>query len=320
MDAPPESPTPTRASQAARRGAPWLVRTAGAWSRLLLIAALLRVLATAAGWLPARAFSDGVLGLASLAIVGAALAGLGLIGALVAWRRSGVLIRLGLLLVLVLHGFTLAVFPTRSLLAYFQTEEVLFFFETDRPVYALTIDDGLDPASTPRLLEVLAKHDARATFFVLGETLQQHPDLAEACLAAGHELANHQMTDTPAVSFEDAELEERVREADRLLRAISTPRWFRPGGGIPTEHAKWVTRELGYRLALGSVFPFDSHVASPEFIGAYVSGRAGPGEIVVVHDRGERGLRAAIALDRALPELAARGLQAVTLSDLVDSE
>lgn len=316
MDAPPPT-TPPPATPSRRRPTPWLVRTAGSWSKLLLAAAVLRVLAAVGGWLPATALSDGVLGIGSLAIAGAVLAALGFLVSVVAWGRCGSWTRLGLLVLFALHSLTLVVFPTRSLLARLQTEEALFFVETEDPVFALTIDDGLDPESTPRLLEVLAEHDAKATFFVLGESLEAYPELAAQCLDEGHELANHQMTDTPAVKLGDEKLESRLREADRLLRQITEPKWFRPGGGIPTERSQAVARQLGYRLALGSVFPFDSHLPSPGFVRAYVSGRAGPGEIVVVHDRGERGLRTAAALSLALPELAQRGLKAVTLSQLV---
>lgn len=316
MDAPPPTSRPT---MPARRRPPWLVRTAGSWSKLLFAAGLLRLLATVGGWLPAAALADGVLGIGSLAIAGAVLAAVGFLVSLVAGGGSGAWTRLGLLLLFTLNALTLVVFPTRSLLAQFQTEEILFFVETQQPVFALTIDDGLDPESTPRLLDVLAEHGAKATFFVLGETLEAYPELAAQCLDEGHELANHQMTDTPAVWLSEEELESHLREADRLLRQATEPKWFRPGGGIPTERSKSVARELRCGLALGSVFPFDTHIPSTRFIRAYVSGRAGAGEIVVVHDRGERGLRTATALNVALPELAARGLKAVTLSQLVDS-
>lgn len=309
---------PSQITQRPRRP-PWLVRTAGAWSRLLLVAAALRVLATAAGWLPTAALADGVLGLGTLAITGGGLAVLGLLVSVAAWRGCGMLTRLGLILLLAFHTLTLILFPTWSALAYLQTEESLFYVETDRPAFALTIDDGLDPESTPQLLDVLAQHGAKATFFVLGETLEVSPELAARYLDEGHELANHQMTDTPAVLLAADELESRLRRADGLLREFTEPAWFRPGGGIPTERSKRVSRDLGYRTALGSVFPFDTHLGSVSFISAYVSGRTGPGSIVVLHDGGERGLRAAAALHRALPELAARGLKAVTLSELAET-
>lgn len=311
MEAPPDNPPPRR------RRTPWVVRTAFAWSQLLLAMSAVRVLAATGGWLPPRVLADGYLGPGVIASVGVAIGLLGLVGAVVAWRRTHWLRRFGLVLLVGAHAVMLAVFPTRSLLAWFQTDDALFFVDTDRPVFALTIDDGLDPEATPRLLEVLAKHEAKATFFVLGETLETDPELARRCLDEGHELVNHQMTDTPAITLSDDELERRLRRADRLLREITEPRWFRPGGGIPTERAEEVARDLGCGLALASVFPFDSHIASIDFIAAYVAGRAEQGEIVVVHDRGERGLRAAAALDRALPKLAARGLRAVTLSQLV---
>jgi len=302
-----------------RRRSPAGVRIALAWAHLLAALAALRVLATVAEWLPEWALADGVVGLGNLAVFGGVLAGFGLIRGLLAPRRTR-LWRLAALGVLVLfHGVTLAVFPTGWLLAWLQTDEVRFTVATSERAFALTIDDGLDPATTPAILDVLAEHGAHATFFVLGESLDAYPELARRCLDEGHELANHQMTDTPAVSLEPRELADRMREADRRLRTITTPRWFRPGGGIATETTKRVAPEIGCPIALGSVFPFDSHVRSTRFITAYVAGRTGVGDIVVLHEGGDRGARTAAALDAALPRLAERGLRAVTLSELVDT-
>lgn len=299
-----------------RERPPWLVRAAGSWSQLILSFALLRVMAAVAGIVPPTVLAIAWYDLGNCAVVGGSLAAIGLATSFFAWRRTGTLRRLWLLALVGLHAITLVIFPTAWLLAYFQTDKVHFYVPTDRPVFALTIDDGLDPQGTPQILDTLARHDAKATFFVVGQSLIDLPDLAARCLAEGHELANHQMTDTPAISLSADRLEKQIREADRLLHVVTDPKWFRPGGGIMTERAAGVCDELGYRVALGSVFPFDSHLAWPRFSAAYIAGRAGPGQIVVIHDVGARGERTAAVLEEALPKLAARGLSAVTLSDL----
>src|SRR3954452_8576895 len=65
--------------------------------------------------------------------------------------------------------------------------DVLWYVGTADPVFALTFDDGPAPESTPRLLEVLARHQAKATFFLVGERVEAHPHLVEAIIAGGHE-------------------------------------------------------------------------------------------------------------------------------------
>ena len=64
-------------------------------------------------------------------------------------------------------------------------------FETTQREVWLTIDDGPDPVDTPRLLEILRRFEARATFFVIGERAARFGAELEAIRAAGHEIANH---------------------------------------------------------------------------------------------------------------------------------
>lgn len=68
---------------------------------------------------------------------------------------------------------------------------VITRFDADQPEVWLTIDDGPDPEDTPRLLEILAARGAKATFFVVGEKAERHPELCRRILAEGHRLANH---------------------------------------------------------------------------------------------------------------------------------
>lgn len=291
----------------------------GSWSLLLLSVTLLRIVAAMKlegdpSWL----MGDGPVGLGHEGIAGLALAAMAwllapLRGVLSFLRRTP-----GLWLLAALHAMTVLVFPPMWLLDALATPEVRFRIETDKPAFALTIDDGVDPTTTPKLLEVLARYDAKATFFVLGESVQKHPRLIEQIQAEGHELANHQMTDTPSIALSPEDLDRQIREADTILRDFGASRWFRPGGGFVTETTEAVCQRLGLKTALGSVFPFDSHIGSARFIAAYVASRTEAGSIVVLHDGPGRAERTARALDRALPALQGRGLNAQTLSDVIE--
>jgi peptidoglycan/xylan/chitin deacetylase (PgdA/CDA1 family) len=113
------------------------------------------------------------------------------------------------------------------------------------------------------------------------------------------------------------EFERGLLEAHALLSAWAPPRWFRPGSGWYTDWMLDLLEAQGYRCALGSVYPLDSHVASVRFASWWIGRGVGPGSIIILHDGGRRGERTAGVLERVLPGLRARGLEVVTLSDLV---
>jgi len=123
-------------------------------------------------------------------------------------------------------------------------------FATERQEVWLTIDDGPDPEDTPRILELLAAHGARATFFVIGENAAAHPELIRAIAAAGHEVAHHTHTH-PLAAFWCASPAQVRWELDAGLEALRLagvrPTRFRPPAGIknlwlaPALHARGLT-------------------------------------------------------------------------------
>ncbi|WP_197525008.1 polysaccharide deacetylase family protein [Botrimarina hoheduenensis] len=306
---------PRRLQRAGRQKG--LARGLENWSFLLLSLSALRFAwGVGTDGEPRWLLGEGLFGVGNQAALGAVLAACGIMVALFGGLSRALRALPKLLLVATLHLLLLAVFPTDWLLARFESDEVLFRVSTNLPRYALTIDDGLDPVATPLILDTLAEHDARATFFVLGESLADQTRLVRRIRAEGHELANHQMTDTATVALTPAALERQIRQAHAALGATGRSDWFRPGGGIVTERCKTVCKSLGLRIALGSVFPFDSHQTSVRFSAAFLASRIKPGAIVILHDGAGRGERTALVLDRVLDQLNQRGLQAVTLTEL----
>ena len=104
-------------------------------------------------------------------------------------------------------------------------------FNTTKKEVWLTIDDGPDPEDSPRLLELLAAHEARATFFVIGEKALLRPDLITALTAAGHEVAHHTHTH-PLANFWCASPGRVAQELDAGIAALDLagvrPSRFRP--------------------------------------------------------------------------------------------
>lgn len=193
----------------------------------------------------------------------------------------------------------------------------VFFVETEQPLLALTIDDGPDPRTTPRLLELLERHGARATFFLIGDRAAASAELVERIVAEGHEIGNHMTRDRPSISLSPEEFEAALLQADSVLSRHDEPRWYRPASGWYDTEMLSTVEAHGYRLALGSVYPYDGTLSLGAYTVWHVLHHARPGSIVILHDGGERGERTIAALEKILPELERRGLRAVTLSALM---
>ena len=196
--------------------------------------------------------------------------------------------------------------------------DVLFRVETQQRMVALTIDDGPSNA-TPEILRVLAENNARATFFVIGEHLRDHSEFARTIRENGNELAHHMMEDQPSIQLAPAQFRAEFLEMDSILRKNGGMRYFRPGSGWYNDRMVRDARKHGYRLVLGSVYPFDAQLPLPNLAADFVLKSTRPGSIIILHDGPDRGRRTALVLAQVLPRLRARGFEVVTLSELLET-
>jgi peptidoglycan/xylan/chitin deacetylase (PgdA/CDA1 family) len=196
--------------------------------------------------------------------------------------------------------------------------EVIWLVRTKERVVALTIDDGPDSDTTPRILDLLQRYGAHATFFLITGRVAANEDVVARLAYEHHELANHLNSDEPAILLDPPELERQLLASHGVLAQFGDVRWFRPGSGWYNTQMLAILRQHGYRCALGSVYPFDAQLRSAWFAAHYVLWNVRPGSIIVLHDHGGRGMRTADALETILPELKRRGFRLVTLSELMD--
>lgn len=188
---------------------------------------------------------------------------------------------------------------------------------------ALTFDDGPDPQATPRVLEHLAAHGARATFFVIGEKARRHPELVRRIAREGHSIGVHGDAHDRLHSLRSPR---RVLEdLERALAAVEAatgarPTRFRPPIGHVSPRTVAAARQAGVTLVAWSVRARDGLGSpSPEAVAARVTRGLRDGAIVAMHDASERGERepaSVAALPLVLRELRARDLAAVTLDEL----
>lgn len=188
---------------------------------------------------------------------------------------------------------------------------------TSQKIIALTFDDGPHPHTTAALLDILAAGNARATFFVLGESAERYPALLDAIAAAGHEIASHGYAHVFPNRRPRQELfADLDRAAAAIGRAAPPPTLFRPpGGGYNDELVSDLARR-GYTTVLWSVDARDWERRSPEQTAAAVVRRAAPGAIVLLHE-GECAAGTPGAVGRIISRLRAEGYEFVTVGELL---
>lgn len=159
----------------------------------------------------------------------------------------------------------------------------------DRAQVSLTFDDGPDRVHTPRILEALAEANVRAAFFLVGRHVEAAPQIARAITAAGHDLGNHSYSHRHFWTLPPRASREEV---DRGAAAIAdatgqSPRYFRPPWGTFNWAAYARAGQIGETRVLWSLRPEGWLAPAPAGrMTAFVVGRAHPGAIVDLHDRG----------------------------------
>jgi peptidoglycan/xylan/chitin deacetylase (PgdA/CDA1 family) len=213
-----------------------------------------------------------------------------------------------------LFGLTAPRWIVRSVVA--DDPAVLFSVPVKEPIVALTIDDG-PTTETDAILDVLSEHEAKATFFFIGEHLQQRPAVARRVIEDGHEAGHHMLRDEPSIRLSPEAFAEQFELTHRLLEELGGSRLFRPGSGWYNESMKREVERRGYRMVLGWVYPFDALLASSAFSTWFIRSNLRPGAIIILHDGGGRGRRTAAVLREILPELREQGYRVVTVSELL---
>jgi len=172
---------------------------------------------------------------------------------------------------------------------------------SDASEIALTFDDGPNDRATPELLEVLARHNTRATFFQMGEFARLRPDLTRAVVAAGHTLGNHTMSHPRLSTASPARIRQELANCNAALEQITgeAVRFFRPPFGARRPYVLRAARALGLTPVLWNVTGHDWEPIGVSGILAHLNDgirrnqRLGRGSNLLLHDGGHRGMGAA---------------------------
>jgi peptidoglycan-N-acetylglucosamine deacetylase len=196
---------------------------------------------------------------------------------------------------------------------------VLWRVASPLPQIALSFDDGPSPEFTPRVLEILKQHQARATFFLIGSKAQAHPRLVGDIRAGGHEIANHYFVNGTVLLADEKDFLEYVRRTEHVLAPLEPPKLFRPPGGVIWPVQVRMLREMGYTCVLGSAYPYDPSGPPAAYIRWLVVKNMRPGSIIILHDGIQDASGTIDALDGILRAAASKGLAVVPVGGLLRS-
>jgi peptidoglycan-N-acetylglucosamine deacetylase len=207
---------------------------------------------------------------------------------------------------------------------------------------ALTFDDGPNPTVTPKLLDLLDRYQAKATFFVIGKFARECPELLKETAERGHLIGNHTDAHPNLFWLKPDKITIELRCCNySIVAATGTPaRWFRPPYGYRNPWLAAAARELKQRVVTWSLLPKDWKATSSEWLiprfapiaerakhnlsASSASNASNTGDILCLHDGGHRQLNAdrfptVAALEHWLPRWRDLGLEFVTMDQAVST-
>jgi peptidoglycan/xylan/chitin deacetylase (PgdA/CDA1 family) len=189
---------------------------------------------------------------------------------------------------------------------------------------ALTYDDGPNDPHTLRLLDVLARHNVPATFFLIGRYVQQRPDIVRDLVKAEHVVGNHTLTH-PLLTFKTSD--ELKAEFTGCTNALTDAigehsNLFRPPFGGRRPAVLRMARHMGLEPIMWNVTAYDWQATSAEQIGQKVIRRVRGGNVILLHDGGHKGFGAdrsytVTATDRLISRYQSEGYEFVTIPEMM---
>jgi peptidoglycan/xylan/chitin deacetylase (PgdA/CDA1 family) len=199
---------------------------------------------------------------------------------------------------------------------------------------AITFDDGPNPSITPQFLDLLDRHQARATFFLIGRYARECPHLVREISVRGHVIGNHTQTHPNLFWLGPAQIRDELRRCqDAVANAsVAPPKWFRPPFGLRNPALAGAARAFDLRVVMWSLIPGDWYAQTGEWLidrmepiashAKDTTPQTVSGDVLCVHDGSHRGQNAdrthtLAALEYWLPRWHDLGLEFVTIEEAV---
>ncbi|HYM76189.1 MAG TPA: polysaccharide deacetylase family protein [Candidatus Dormibacteraeota bacterium] len=190
---------------------------------------------------------------------------------------------------------------------------------------ALTYDDGPNDPHTLHLLDVLARHQVHATFFLIGRYVQQRPDIVREIVAAGHVVGNHTFTHPLLIFKGGAEIRQQLTDCRKAIQdAVGEhSSLFRPPFGGRRPATLRIARELGLQPVMWNVTGYDWNAPPAAVIEKKVSSQIRGGDVILLHDGGHKQMGAdrsqtVLATDHLLTRYKSEGYEFKTVSQMME--
>lgn len=194
------------------------------------------------------------------------------------------------------------------------------WIRVDGPFIAMTFDDGPSRTLTPKLLDLLAARQIKATFFVIGQNVAEYPEVIARAVRDGHEIGSHTWSHPNLGRMSDDAVRLQLkRTEDAIVRAAGVrPTLLRPPyGSITPRQKRWIHDQFGYQIVMWDVDPLDWRRPGPITVCNRIVKETRPGSIVLSHDIHAGTIE---AMPATLNQLMARGFKFVTVSELIERQ
>jgi len=187
----------------------------------------------------------------------------------------------------------------------------------DGPYIAMTFDDGPSATLTPKLLDLLAAHHIKATFFVIGENVAEFPEIVARAAREGHEIASHSWSHPNLAKMSEESVRSQLQRTDDAIKSAigKSPTLLRPPyGSIAERQKRWIHDKFGYDIIMWDVDPLDWKRPGPAVVRNRILKETRPGSIVLSHDIHPGTVE---AMPSTFDELEGKGFKFVTVSELL---
>lgn len=194
------------------------------------------------------------------------------------------------------------------------------YVNTQEKIALLSFDDGPSEPYTEQILEILARHDVQATFFVVGTNVRRYPEIIKAIMNRGHEIGNHSMTHAKLKRKSKAFIKDNIAKTDDLIRALGYTKVipFRAPFGQLSSALSQALAELEKPHILFNFLPKDWENPPPQVIHDRVLKRARPGFIITLHDGWKHRRNTVLATEMIIKSLKQKGYRFVTASEFLE--